>query len=216
MPNVNDEFNRTCMRLDLDAERSGIFMPGSVTVNFGPTDLARFNECAAKVAPGTPPLGAEQIAGAARRLARAVGAGNESHFIRIRMRRAAEVRALLKDPAWPVDVALLERMRHLIAYLDGPVALVPLEVPAVGGLDRALLVDLAMEGMRAELDEYADFCRYRAAEAERLGVPIEQVAIDRRRWMAERSRELQLERQVRRARNAGYGQRDGAEMFHVS
>lgn len=216
MPTVNDEFNRTCMRLDLDAERSGIFVPGSVTVNFGPTDLSRFNECAAKVAPGTPPLKAEQIAGAARRLARAVGAGNESRFIQIRMRRAAEVRALLKDPAWPVDVVLLERMQHLIAYVDGPVALVPLEVPGVGGLDRALLVDLAMEGLRAELDEYADFRRYRAAEAERLGVPIEQVAIDRGHWLAERSRELQLERQVRRARNAGYGQRDGAELFHVS
>ncbi|HEX5961797.1 MAG TPA: hypothetical protein VFY97_11200 [Rhodanobacteraceae bacterium] len=217
MPTVNDEFNRTCVRLDLDPARSGVFTPNALTLEIKAADLARFNECAARVAPGTPVLNADQIAGAARRLARAVGAGNESRFIQIRMRRAGEIRALLKDSAWTVEPALSERMQELIAYLDGPVALVPADVPLVGGLDRALLVDLAMEGLRAELDEYADFCRYRAAEAQRLGVSVDLVDVDRGRWMAERSLELQLERQVRRARGTGYGgQRGGTEVFHVS
>jgi hypothetical protein len=217
MPTVNDEFNRTCARLDLDAERSGIFSPGTAVLNFSAEDLRRFNDCAARVAPGTPALTADQIAGASRRLARAVGRGDGSRFIQTRMRRAGEIRAMLKDEQWTIDPALLGRMQNLIGYLDGPVALVPVDAPVVGGLDRALLVDLAMEGLRAELDEYADFCRYRAGEAERLGIPAATVDIDRARWVVERSEELRLERLVRRARGAARGnQGSGAGVvFHV-
>lgn len=215
MPTVNDEFNRTCVRLDLDAERSGIFTRDDLKLQFSEDDLRAFNQCAQRIAPGTPALGAEQIAGAARRLARAIGQGNESRFIQIRMRRAGEVRAVLMDPGWTVDPGVVGRMQDLIGYLDGPVELVPMDVPAVGGLDRALLVDLSMEGLRAELDEYADFCRYRAAEAQRLGVTTALVDIDRERWMLERSEELRMERLVRRG-GSGYARNGQAEVFHVS
>ena len=215
MPIVNDEFNRTCVRLDLDPERSGIFTHDEVTLQFSDDDLRAFNQCVQRIAPGTPALGAEQLAAAARRLARAIGQGNESRFIQIRMRRAGEVRAILMDAGWAVDPALVGRMQDLIGYLDGPVALVPLDVPAVGGLDRALLVDMAMEGLRAELDEYADFCRYRAAEAQRLGVAVALVDIDRERWALERSEELRLERLVRHG-GSGYVRGGQAEVFRVS
>lgn len=215
MPTVNDEFNRTCVRLDLDAERSGIFTRDEVTLQIDEADLRAFNECVARIAPGTLALGAEQIAGAARRLARAVGEGNQSRFMRIRMRRAGEIRAVLQDPAWTIDPALADAMRDLIGYLDGPVVLVPMDVPAIGGLDRALLVDIAMERLRAELDEYADFCRYRVAEAQRLAVAIEAVAIDRDTWAVERAEELRLERMVRRG--GSYARGGGQpEVFRVS
>jgi hypothetical protein len=215
MPTVNDEFNRTCVRLDLDPERSGIFTHDEVTLRFSEDDLRVFNQCAQRIAPGTPAVGAEQIAAAARRLARAIGQGNESRFIQIRMRRAGEVRAILMDAGWTVDPAVVGRMQDLVGYLDGPVALVPLDVPAVGGLDRALLVDMSLESLRAELDEYADFCRYRAAEAQRLGVPVALVDIDRERWTLERSEELRLERLVRRG-GSGYAKSGQAEVFRVS
>ncbi len=216
MPTVNDEFNRTCVRLDLDPGRSGVFTQGELSLHFSEADLRVFNDCAARIAPGTPALASEQIAAATRRLARAVGEGNQSRFIQIRMRRAGEIRAILKDVAWAIEPALVGPMHDLIGYLDGPVALVPLDAPAVGGLDRALLVDIAMERLRAELDEYADFCRYRVAEAQRLGIPAESVAIDREGWALERSEELRLERLVRRG-GAGYARGDGQpEMFRVS
>lgn len=215
MPTVDDEFNRTCVRLDLDPERSAIFTHDEVTLQFSEDDLRVFNDCAARIAPGTPALGVEQIAAAARRLARAVGVGNQSRFIQIRMRRAGEIRAILMDAGWTIDRALAGRMQDLIGYMDGPVALVPLHLSTIGGLDRALLVDLAMESLRVELDEYADFCRYRAAEAQRLGVAVALVDIDRERWTLERSEELRLERLIRRG-GSGYAKGGHAEVFHVS
>ncbi|MGH8112024.1 MAG: hypothetical protein ACREPF_07320 [Rhodanobacteraceae bacterium] len=182
-----------------------VMATATATLDFEDADLRCFNDCVARVAPGTPPLSANQIAGAARRLARVVGAGSGSRFIQTRVCRAAEVRAMLGDAAWVLDPGLLVRAHDLLGYLDGPAALVLFDVPVIGGLDRALLVDLAMQGLRAELDEYADFCRYRAGEAARLGIPPEVVDIDRERWSMERSEELRLERLVRWARSAAYG-----------
>ncbi|MGH8191144.1 MAG: hypothetical protein ACREP2_06830 [Rhodanobacteraceae bacterium] len=217
MPTINDDFNRTCVRLNLDAERSGIFTPGVSSFSFSDADLQRFNACAAQLAPGAPTLDSLQIAGAARRLSRAVGAGSESRFIQTRQRRAGEIRALLGDPAWTCEPELRARMQTLVEYMDAGPGLIPDEVPVIGGLDDALLVDLAMEALRGELDEYADFCRWRMGESARIGVAPERVTIDRDRWQAERAEELRLERQVRRARGTAYAKGGSPEgVFRVS
>src|SRR6185312_14427791 len=55
MPTVNDDFNRTVTRLDLDPELSGVFTPGAVAaLRFDDAELMRFNGCVARVAPGMP------------------------------------------------------------------------------------------------------------------------------------------------------------------
>lgn len=217
MPTVNDDFNRTVTRLDLDSELSGIFTPGaSANLRFAAADLARFNACVAQVAPGMPTLDGPQLAGAARRLSRAVGAGNESRFIQTRMRRVCEMRALLGDAQWTCEPQLRERMQAVVAYIDDAPGLVPDDVPGIGGLDDALLVDLAMESLRGELDEYADFCRYRASEAARQGTASEQVPMDRAEWSARRQEEILMERQLRRARGSSYASDEGgAALFRV-
>jgi len=215
MPTVNPDFNRTIARLDLDTERSGIFTPGVSAVSFTDADLRHFNDCVARVAPGTPPLDSLQIAGAARRLARAVGEASQARFILIRMRRAGEVRALLRDRGWSCDEALRQRMVDLVAYVDGKQRLIPDDVPVIGGLDAALLMDLAMEDLRAELDQYADFCRYRQGEAARLGAAPQDVLLDRPSWEAARGEEVRLERQVRRIRESRYADGGEHEVFKV-
>ncbi|WP_139351345.1 hypothetical protein [Rhodanobacter sp. B05] len=215
MPAVNTDFNRTCARLDLDPERSGVFTPGVARVSFTDASLRRFNECAARVAPGTPPLDARQIAAATRRLSRAIGTGRESRFIQARMRRAGEIRVLLDDGGWTVEDKLCERMLQLVDYIDNEGGLIPDDVPVIGGLDDALLVDLAMEGLRGELDEYADFCRYRMGEAARLGATPAAVTMDRACWSEQRAEELRLERVLRRARGTAYAGDVGAARFQV-
>jgi hypothetical protein len=90
VPTVNDEFNRTCLRPDRQSGYSGIVTPDEVTLQFREDDLRAFSQCAERIAPGTPALDARQIAAAARRLARAIGQGNESRVIQTRMRRARE------------------------------------------------------------------------------------------------------------------------------
>jgi hypothetical protein len=206
MPMYNFDFNRSVTNLNLNAARSGIFTPAITSLELRAENLQRFNEVVQRVAPGKPAFNADQIAGAARRVLRAAMKGQESTFIKVRMRRAGEIRAALDDVQWDVAAKTEPAMREIIAYLDeGASALIDNDVPVVGLLDDAILVDAAMETLRGELDDYADFCRYRVGEAARLGIPADEVEIRRERWYSDRQQELRLEQQLRRVRGTNYG-----------
>lgn len=215
MPVFNFDFNRSVSSLDMNAARSGIFTPGLSSLELHDDELQRFNDIVRRVAPGKPAFHADQIAGAARRVLRVAMKGEESTFIKARMRRAGEMRAALKDKQWEPAPKFEMSMRAIVDYLDDPIGLIADDVPVVGLLDDAILVDVAMDTMRGELDDYADFCRFRIGEAARLDVALDAVTIERDRWYCERQQELRLEQQLRRVRGSTYGKSDMQAGFRI-
>ena len=206
MPLYNFDFNRSVTNLDLSSARSGIFTPAITSLELREDKLRRFNEVVQRVAPYQPAFNTHEIAGAARRVLRAAMKGQESTFIKVRMRRAGEIRSALDDAQWEVAAKFEPAMREIVAYLDDDAgALIHNDVPVVGLLDDAILVDCAMDMLRGELDDYADFCRYRLGEAARRGVPADEVEATRERWYAERQQERRLEQQLRRVRGTNDG-----------
>jgi hypothetical protein len=211
MPVFNFDFNKSCTRLDLSAGRSGIFTPNLTSLELHDEELSHFNKIVQRMAPEQPPFTLDQVAGAARRVLRAAAKGQESTFIKVRMRRAGEMRAAYKDTKWKMSPTLGSDVKELLGYLDSGKGLIPNTVPIVGMLDDAILVDVAMNKLRTELDEYADFCRFRVAEASRLDISTEAVDIDRERWYVERQQEHRLEQQLRRVRGSSYAKSDNQE-----
>ena len=202
MPTFNFDFNRSVVNIDLGAERSGLFTPGTTSLDLHDGAMTRFNSIVRQLNPEHAPFSADQIAGAARRVLRAAMKGQESAFIKARMRRAGEMRSALKDKQWTIPAPLGAKMREIIDYLDDPTSLIPNDVPIVGQLDDAILVDIAMDGLRGELEAYADFCRFRWSEAARLQTT--EVETDREQWRTERQCEKRLELQLRRVRGTHY------------
>lgn len=209
------EPQRSVARLDLSPAQSGIFTPGIEAIDIREDEVRRFNALAHSLNQAMPPLSADQLAGVARRVLRTAAAGGESPFIRSRLRRAAEMRAMAADPAWPMAELLARRVRDLLAYLDDPQGLIANDVPVVGRLDDALLVDIAMDTLRDELDDYAEFRRYRDAESSARGVAAEATGIDRAAWQRARADELRLEQQLRRVRGSAYGGSAAERVFRV-
>ena len=204
MPVFNFDFNRSCTNLDMSSAQSGIFTPGISSLELKEDELDRFNTMVQKLVPNHGSFSADQIAGAARRVLRAAAKGQESTFIKVRMRRAGEVRAAISDRQWDIAEPLDEKMRDLVRYLDDRHGLIPNHLPIVGLLDDAILVDVAMDLLRSELDEYADFCRFRVAEAGRQDIAVTAVDTNREQWMVERAQERRLEQQLRRVRGNSY------------
>jgi len=204
MPVFNFDFNRSVSRINMSAERSGIFTPDLASLELHEAEMERFNAMLRRFVPAQPALTLDQIAGAARRILRAAHKGEESVYVKVRMRRAGELRAALRDARWDFAPALAEDARALLDYIESGVGLIPNDIPVVGLLDDAILMDVAMNRLRGELDEYAEFCRFRVAEAARLDVAIEAVNIDRTRWIEERRQERRLEQQLRRVRGSRY------------
>ena len=213
---LNPDFNRSVARLDLSPAHSGIFTPGMEAIEIHDEQVHRFNVLAQSLSKEMPALSADQFAGVARRVLRTAVAGGESPFIRSRLRRAEEMRAMYTDAAWPLDPISTRRIDDLLAYIDDPDGLIHDDVPYVGKLDDALLVDIALDALREELDDYAEFCRYRSAEESRIGTDPESACIDRTSWQEARDNELRLEQQLRRVRGSHYEGANAAErLFRV-
>ena len=121
MPTKLDfDFNRSVARLDTSAGKSGIFTPEIASIEINEQALPRFNAVALSLAPELKPMNVDQIAGVCRRVLRAAAKGAESPFIKVRLRRAAEMRAALTDPGWSMETPACERVRELVAYMDDP------------------------------------------------------------------------------------------------
>ena len=205
------DLQRSVADLDMSAVRSGIFTAGIAHLRLDAENLGRFNEILQRVAPDHPPYSADQIAGTARRVLRAAARRLDVPFIRIRMRRAAEIRAALVDAHWQVPAPQESVMTAIVAYLDDTDhALIARDMPVVGQLDAAILVDAAMDALRTELDDYAEFCRFRHAKAARIGLAASALSSDRAHWRRECEHELLLEQQLRRVRGSRYGEDDDA------
>lgn len=216
MPTFNFDFTRSVARIDVAAERSGIFTPNLMSLELNGDALPRFNRVAKGFAPENPAYSLDQIAGAARRVLRAAARGQESAFIKVRMRRAEEIRAAYRDASWPLAPNFAAQVQALIDYIENPPAVIDDHVIVVGQLDDAILVDLAMDKMRLELDEYAEFCRFRNAEVARAVGGVDNLEIDRARWEVERAEETKLEQQLRRARASRYAANStGGDGFRI-
>lgn len=206
------DFNRSVVGLNLSAERSGVFTLDVASIELNEGALQRFNSVATALVPEFTPITMDQFAGACRRALRAAAAGAQSPFIRVRLRRAAELRGALADPAWNMSPELRVRIADLVAYMDD-VGLIANDVPVIGRLDEALLIDVAMDALRAELDDYAAFCRYRDNEAAHSGTAAS--AITRAQWQEEREAEFKLEHLLKRTRGSSYGAGGMEQAFRV-
>ncbi|WP_188662753.1 YkvA family protein [Arenimonas soli] len=175
------------------------------------TAVARFNALLAQLDPNAPRVTADQLVTLARWLQeqpreRAVA------ILAERLRRAEHLRRMLNDGDWELDAELRERSRLLISYLHEVNDLIPDDLPLVGHLDDALLVELAWPAFRDQSLDYGDFCAFRKQEQPR-GTAAER----RLAWESTRLAELALLQQRRDVRSRPYaGGQPLQALFRVS
>lgn len=98
---------------------------------------------------------------------------------------------MVTDPEWKLPADDIARVLHALAYFSDPNDLIPDDVPGLGFLDDAVMVELACRNLRPELDAYRDFCHYRAQElARREQDGEEDGPVSRLDWLEARRQEL--------------------------
>ena len=157
--------------------------PAATPYPLDPARVAEFNAIIQSVAPGAPPVDASLIAAMAREL---VGEGGKEGMASIvrRLDEARSLESMAADEAWRLPAPDAERVDTVMSYLERKDDLIPDEVPVLGMLDDAVLVELAQRALKREVEDYADFCRFREAEAKARGVEPASVEIERRDWLA--------------------------------
>lgn len=125
--------------------------------------MAGFNALLAHLDANAPNVSADQLATLARWLQQqprheAIALLSE------RLARAEHLRRMLQDDDWELDEDLRTRAQQLLSYLRQVDDLIHDDLPLLGQLDDALLVELAWPAFRGESQDYRDFCRFRAVE----------------------------------------------------
>lgn len=176
-------------------------MPLDVTLRLSDADLDYFRSQMQRIRERGDRRDDTETAQAAARAVATLRGSTRSPYILRRLDRVGRLVEMLDDPQWQLPA--LERRRVLdgLAYVAEASDLVPDDVPALGLLDDAIMLELLLSDLQHELEAYEDFDAYRTTEAARAVART----VSRDDW-------LDAERQALHARMRRRRERDFARL----
>lgn len=177
--------------------------------------LARFESVARALANRDDIPSLDAIASASRSLASAYAGHPRAPCIRQRRRCLQALRMLAHEPGWELGQGQLERIALLADYARGRDRLVPDAVPVIGGLDTAVLLDIAWPELAADVEAYFDFRRLRAEEALLRGERPRRFAFGRDEWLEARRAVAALRAHIAMRGTDSYLHPGAAALFRV-
>jgi uncharacterized membrane protein YkvA (DUF1232 family) len=154
-------------RIDRDAappvalRRQGRTMPFKLTIELSDRDLRHFRRELKKTRESVRIADDEEILGAATDLVKTMRSADLPDFVTERLEQLEALLAMVTDEDWPLDDDERSPVLAGMAYLCDPEDLIPDDIPGIGMLDDAVMIELVFRELRHELDAYVDFCAYR-------------------------------------------------------
>ena len=93
---------------------------------------------------------------------------------------------MLSDIEWRLPQDEAARVLNALAYFAEPEDLIPDDIPGLGFLDDAIMIELIVRELKPEIDAFEDFRRYQREEASRNRDPN----VTRDQWLTQKRREL--------------------------
>ena len=125
-----------------------------------------------------------------------------SPFIARRIDRVERMIAMLEDPQWALPETERHRVLDGLAYVADLHDLVPDDVPALGLLDDAIMLELVLRDLQHELDAYDDIRRVpRRPKLPGLAAPCRARPCRAQDWLDSRREALHARMRERRERD---------------
>lgn len=166
-----------------------------VTFDLDDEDLRHFRLIMHKARTASAAIAPEDIVAAAEALLARIDDARVPTFVRDRLQKLRLMISMLTDIEWRLPHDEARRVLNALAYFTEPEDLIPDQIPGLGFLDDAIMIELVVRELRHELDAYQDFCDYRDREPGRRGTAER---VSREKWLAHRRKELQSRMRRRR------------------
>jgi uncharacterized membrane protein YkvA (DUF1232 family) len=164
-------------------------MPLTVTLEISDRELEHFRSVLAGARERTVGKTPHEVAVAARATVEKLLAGGPSPFVATRLQKVHALIAMLEDPEWQLPGPERRRVLDGLAYVADVHDMVPDDIPVLGLVDDAIMLELVLNDLQHELDGYRDFHEYRQHEFARPGAPAHS-AVSREDWLESKRRAL--------------------------
>ena len=137
----------------------------------------------------------EDIVAAAQNLLEATSSSRVPGFIVERIDKLRLMINMLSDIEWRLPHQEASRVLNALSYFCEPEDLIPDNIPGLGFLDDAIMIELVVRELKHEIDAYSDFCDYRERLRRDQG---ENAKASRSGWLDDRRKALQSRMRRRR------------------
>jgi uncharacterized membrane protein YkvA (DUF1232 family) len=180
----------------------------SITLELSDSDLRHFRDALEKSAQNAAGKSDDDIIAGAREVLAQARSGAVPAFIADRLSQLEDLLAMLSDSAWALPDEDRQRVMSTLVYFADADDVIPDNVPVLGYLDDAIMIELCGENLAPEIEAYAEFCDYRQTQAKAHGIDPSEVG--HADWLESKRQALQ-ERMHQRRRDfgVGYGSSEG-------
>jgi uncharacterized membrane protein YkvA (DUF1232 family) len=177
-------------------------MPIKLTVEISDEDLDYYRSVLERCAlQGAAHDESETIRNARARLGTARSSGI-SGGVRKRLEDLAALIAMLEDHEWGLEGDDRQRILSVMRYFSNEIDVIPDDVPGLGYVDDALMIELILRELRHDLEGYRDFCAYREKQEQIRG---ERGNLTREKWLADKRKQMFLRIERRRRERVRHG-----------
>ena len=177
-------------------------MPLSINFELSDRDLEHFNNAIKAATFSAGAKSADEVIAAAGKLLEDAGALSLPDFIVERLDKLDALIAMLRDEGWALPEDDRARVLSALVYFADPQDIIPDNVPVLGFLDDAIMIELCVRELQHEIEAYEDFVEYRKEEAQARGVDPASLKTQRHEWAE--ARRLELIDRMRKRRGQSY------------
>jgi len=179
----------------------------AITIELSDDDLKYFADAMQSAQKESQNLSAKEITDAAAKLL-ADGKDNKlPAFISERLSKIDSMVSMVNDAGFGMDEEDKKRVLSCLTYFANPKDIIPDNVPVLGFLDDAIMIELVVRELQHEVEAYDDFVEYREDEARRRGVDSSTLKTERVEWAE--ARRIELLSRMKSRRMSSYSSSSG-------
>ena len=174
-----------------------------ISIDLDDDDLKHFRLIMRQARHSSMHLLPEDIVASAERVLGNVDRKKTPGFITQRLGKLEIMIEMLTDHEWRLPEKDTSRVLNALAYFTDPEDLIPDDVPGIGLLDDAIMIELVVRELKHEIDAYEDFCAFRRDHPGPRGIKAKTTDMTREQWLDSRRKALQERMRRRRRKSSG-------------